>query len=348
MTEEKPDVSDVVAPVEKAVSFEQPKPVKKNTKTIEQINDEMKQKKVVGRQSKDAWDAIPDTLKLKMFNEAQTLQLSYNNKTVTVSASNLGMMTKALQDANMAAKAGNLKVTEIAKPMEKEGTAFTQENEQDVRRWLAKNLPMLSSEERTQFVEKLARMGENASKYWGSYRSGVIRIQRNAPEGTVYHEAFHYVLDMVLDPEERKQVIEIAKKEYGLTDGWAAEERLANDFRRYALDENVTGIKGIIKRWLRRIKDKMNRYNRISDATVNQLFWKINNGEMAQKSKIAESFEDNQQRVLREIRNVQKEKMIWRNLPADTRKALSSSGLSEAVYEQMSLEEKNQYVKCRG
>ena len=282
------------------------------------------------------------------FNEAQTLQLSYSNKTVTVSASNLGMMTKALQDANMAAKAGNLKVTEIAKPMEKEGTAFTQENEQDVRRWLAKNLPMLSFEERTQFVEKLARMGENASKYWGSYRSGVIQIQRNAPEGTVYHEAFHYVLDMVLDPEERKQVIEIAKKEYGLTDGWAAEERLANDFRRYALDENATGITGTIKRWLRRIKDKMNRYNRISDATVNQLFWKINNGGFANRSATLEGFEENQQRVLGEIRNIQKENYSWNNLDRETKSALKDSDISEDKYNEMSLEEKQQYVKCRG
>jgi hypothetical protein len=49
-----------------------------------------------------------------------------------------------------------------------------------------------------------------------------------------------------------------------------------------------------------------------------------------------------------EIRNVQKEKLAWKNLSADTKKALSSSGLSEAAYMQMSLEEKDQYVKCRG
>jgi hypothetical protein len=96
------------------------------------------------------------------------------------------------------------------------------------------------------------------------------------------------------------------------------------------------------------LKDKMLRYNRISDATISQLFWKINNGELAQEAIQIESFEENQQRVLREIRNVQKEKLAWRNLSTDTKKALSSSGLSEAAYMQMSLEEKDQYVKCRG
>jgi hypothetical protein len=318
------------------------------TKTLEQIESEMKQKKIVDRQTKDAWAAIPDELKMKMVNEGQSLQLSFNGKTMVVSLSDREGLIQSLTQANMAAKAGNLTVSEAAKPMEKSGRTISKENEQAARRWLAKNLPTLSSEERTQFVEKLSRMGDDAGKYWGSYRSGVIQIQRNAPMGTVYHEAFHYVMDMVLSPEERQQILDIAKEEYGLNDNWIAEERLANDFRRYAMDENAEGFIGRMRRFFRKLMDKITRYNRISDATINQLFWKINNGELSQKAIQTESFEDNQQRVLREIRNVQKEKLSWRNLPSDTRKALSSSGLSEATYEQMSLEEKDQYVKCRG
>lgn len=353
--EEKQDGAEVKNHETGAVSFAEPQTTSQSnaqTKTLEQIENEMKQKKVVGRQTKDAWAAIPDNLKMKLVNEGAALIISYqvgsHQNAFQVSLSDRENLIRILTDANMAAKAGNMKVSEAAKPMEKSGTAIQKENEQAARRWLAKNLPSLSSEERTQFVDKLSRMGDDVGKYWGSYRSGIIQIQNNAPMGTVYHEAFHYVLDMVLSPEERQQVLDIAKEEYGLNDNWMAEERLANDFRRYSLDENAEGFTGKLRRFFRKLMDKITRYNRISDATINHLFWKINNGEMAQKSKIAESFEDNQQRVLREIRNVQKEKMAWRNLSADTRKALSSSGLSEAVYEQMSLEEKNQYVKCRG
>jgi hypothetical protein len=61
----------------------------------------------------------------------------------------------------------------------------------------------------------------------------------------------------------------------------------------------------------------------------------------------AESFEENQQIVLREIRNVQKEKVAWRNLGKDTKQALRDAGLSEATYTDMSLEEKEQWLKCR-
>jgi hypothetical protein len=240
-----------------------------------------------------------------------------------------------------------MKVSEAVKPMKKKGITLSKEKEREARKWLAKNLPSLSSEERTQFVEKIARAGENGDKIWGSYRAGVIEILKNAPMGTVYHEAFHYVLDIVLSSGERQEILNIAKEEYKLSNNYAAEERLANDFRRYAIDENATGILGKIKRWFRKISDRINRYNRISDATINQLFWKINNGELAQKSQTIESFEETQQQVLREIRNVQKKKTAWNNLSKETKKALKDSGLSEAAYNEMSLEEKMQYLKCR-
>ena len=315
----------------------------------------MKQNRTVTRQNKDAWAAIPDDLKLKLVNEGATLQIAFfnatdrviNNRVMTISMSNRPELIKVLNQANNAAKAGNMRVSEAVKPMEKSGITLSREKEKEARRWLAKNLPSLSSEDRMQFVEKMTRAGESGGKMWGNYRAGVIEIQRNAPMGTVYHEAFHYVLDMVLTPEEKQAFLDIAKKEYGLTDEWVAEERLANDFRRYAMDENATGIMGNIKKWLRRLKDRITRYNRIEDSAVNQLFWKINNGEFAQRSLQAESFEENQQRILREIRNVQKEKVAWRNLDKGTQQALRDAGLSEAVYADMSLEEKEQWLKCR-
>ena len=335
-------------PVESQSPREAVSTPEKGSMTLEQVEEWAKKNKVLGRQTKDAWAAIPDNLKLKLLNEGARLQLSYGNKNVTVAANNLRMLTKALTEANMAALGGSLKVSEAAKASEKDSVAFSREREREARRWLSKNLPSLSSEERTQFVDKILRMGDNAGKYWGSYKAGVIEIQRNAPMGTAYHEAFHYVMDMLLSDEEKQNILNIAREEYGVNDDWTAEERLANDFRRYALDENAQGIVGRIKRWIRQLRDKIMRYNRISDATINQLFWKINNGEFAQKATEVESFEDTQQKVLKEIRNVQIEKVSWKNLSRETKKNFKDSGLSEEAYEQMSLEEKEQYIKCRG
>lgn len=316
-------------------------------KTLQQIEDEMKQKKVVGRQTKDAWAAIPDSLKLRMANEGAVLQLGYRNKKATISMSNLLMMSKVLQEANMAAKGGNLSVSEAAKPMEGGSSMSSRENERAARKWLSKNLPTLNSDERTLFVEKIARCGNNAGRVWGSYRRGVMEIQRNAPMGTVYHEAFHYVLDMVLDDDERSDILNIARQEYGISNAWEAEERLANDFRRFCLDENAEGILGKLRRWFRNIRDRMMRYNRISDQTVNQLFWKINNGELAQKARRVESFDDIQKNIAMEIRKIRQEKISWDSLDSTTRESLEDSGLSKAAYNEMSLEEKEQYIRCR-
>ena len=345
-TEETPAAPQLAAAPQEEQTPE-PEPQRKEL-SKEQLEKEMKDAGVLGRQTRDAWNSIPDELKMKMANEGAVLVLEYDGKSESISYADKKTLSTVLKSAQIAAKKGTLTVREGVKPMEKSGVAITREKERKARQWLSKNLPMLSNEERTQFVERIARGGKNAGKMWGSYRNGVVEIQRNAPMGTIYHEAFHYVVDMVLDPEEKRALLAVAKQEYGMTDDYMAEERLAEDFRRYSLDENASGIVGRIKRWIRKIVDKMTRYNRISDAAINQLFWKINNGELANKSVEVENFEKQQQRVLMEIRNVQKEKRNWDNLPRSTKESLKNAGLSEDAYRKMSLEEKEQYIMCRG
>lgn len=304
--------------------------------------------RITDRTNVDAWNAIPTELRLQMVNDGVRLVLSYSGRNVEISAADKMGLKKALAFANPAAKNGKLTVAISARHMESNPVTLARENERAARQWLAKNLPALSSEERLLFVDKIAKAGDNASRVWGSYKNGVVEIRRNAPMGAVYHEAFHYVLDMVLSDDEKRNILDIARSEYNINDDWAAEERLAEDFRRYAMDENATGIIGRIKRWFRKILDKLNRYDRISDSAVNQLFWKINNGELAQKSTSAENYEEAQQKVLREIRNVQKEKYSWDNLNPNTRRNIEEEGLTKEAYDSMSLEEKEQYVKCRG
>ena len=317
---------------------------------MEDIDKTAKDAGILSRKTADAWRAIPNDLKVKMVREGASITLSYGTGRVTTSWGDI-RLRDILEAVNQSAKTGNLTASEAAKHMESNEIVITKEDERAARQWLAKNLPSLSSEERTQFVNKLSRVStEDQAKVWGTYRNGVIQIQRNAPIGTVYHEAFHYVLDMVLSAEEKQQILETAKNEYGgnLTD-YEAEERLANNFRRYSIDENAEGIAGRIKRWFRKLLDKITRYNRISDQSVNQLFWKINNGELASRAAEAESFDETQQTVLREIRNVQNEKYTWKNLDSEVKRNLKEySSITEDKYNQMSLEEKEQYVKCRG
>jgi len=41
---------------------------------------------------------------------------------------------------------------------------------------------------------------------WGMCRKGVMTIADNAARGTVYHEAFHAVVDVLLSTDEQKQM----------------------------------------------------------------------------------------------------------------------------------------------
>ena len=336
-------------PVQEAQpSVERPQALQENS--MEDIDKTAKDAGILSRKTADAWRAIPNDLKIKMVREGAFITLSYGTGKVTTSWGDM-RLRDILEAVNQSAKIGNLTASEAAKHMESNEIVITKEDERAARQWLSKNLPSLSSEERTQFVDKLSGVvAEDQVKVWGTYKNGVIQIQRNAPIGTVYHEAFHYVVDMILSEEEKQQILGLAKNEYGnnLTD-YEAEERLANDFRRYSIDENAEGISGKIKRWFRKIWDRITRYNRISDATVNQLFWKINNGELASRAAENENFDKTQQTVLQEIRRVQNEKYAWKNLDNETKRNLKEySGISEDRYNQLSLEEKEQYVKCRG
>jgi hypothetical protein len=282
------------------------------------------------------WDALSDEAKLALGN-GDTITI----KGIEITADNFSTSERILK---MAMRNG--KIESNIKAMEKKSSVVLEkEREREARKWLAKNLPSLNSEERTQFVDKLLRGG---SEMWGNYRNGVIEILNGAPRGTVYHEAFHYVMDMLISDTEKERILGIAKEAYNTNDTWEAEERLANDFRRYVMDENATGIIGKLKRWFRSLKDKITRHNRIKDTTVNQLFWQINNGKFANKSLIADRASRNNQQMLREIRNVQIKRLDWNNLAESTREAIEESGLTKEAYDKMCLEEKEQYVKCRG
>lgn len=71
---------------------------------------------------------------------------------------------------------------------------------------------------------------------YGLFAKSSVRIYKNAPAGTEYHEAFHVVMHLYLNEETRNEVLnEIAKLYPNVKDLVELEEILAEDFRAYAL-----------------------------------------------------------------------------------------------------------------
>lgn len=99
-----------------------------------------------------------------------------------------------------------------------------------------KMFPELSDVGRVILVRGLIRTvnesGDPIMAY-GMFKGGVLYISDQAPKGTAFHEAFHYVTRTLLLDKEKEKMFAEAEKVYGMSDRMALEERLAEDFRTY-------------------------------------------------------------------------------------------------------------------
>lgn len=96
----------------------------------------------------------------------------------------------------------------------------------------------------------------------GSYQDGIIKIldgQAN-PKDTYYHEAVHKYLDVFTDRAEYIQILKEAQVKYGIKDLAVVEEKLAEDFIRYAKDRESAGIWDSLKAWFDKILSRIRKY----------------------------------------------------------------------------------------
>lgn len=255
-------------------------PVERKTKTIEEINKEVGEAGIINKRNKDAWDAISDSLKLKMVNEGTSIVLEYGGNEVTLDYRDFEQMKDALKEANKYAKSGSMTAREGAKYRR---VTTEQERKANIRRekeWLQKNLPMFSTEERLHLIQGLLEIPGEKNWAWGRFEKGIITLSDRAARGTLYHEAFHAVTQTLLSDDELNTLYDAAVKHYKENDVAYVEELLAEDFRRYVQMEE-TPVLGPIRRFFRKI---MNAIRNLSGyrAPIQELFYRINNGEFSE------------------------------------------------------------------
>ena len=255
----------------------QQQPVERKAKTIEEIEKEVGEAGIINKRNKDAWDAISDSLKLEMVNEGTSIVLEYGGNEVSLDYRDFEQMKNALKEANKYAKSGSMTAREGAKYRR---ATTEQERKANIRRekeWLQKNLPMFSTEERLHLIQGLLEIPGEKNWAWGRFEKGIITLSDRAARGTLYHEAFHAVTQTLLSDDELNALYDAAVKHYKETDVAYVEELLAEDFRRYVQMEE-TPVIGPIRRFFRKI---MNAIRNLSGyrAPIQQLFYRINNGE---------------------------------------------------------------------
>jgi hypothetical protein len=91
----------------------------------------------------------------------------------------------------------------------------------------------------------------------GKYQRGIVEILGGQadPEGTFYHEAVHKYLDVFTDRAEHIAILKEGQKVYGIDDFAEIEERIAEDFIKYAKDR--TGAKGKLRLYFDRLLQRI-------------------------------------------------------------------------------------------
>jgi len=73
-------------------------------------------------------------------------------------------------------------------------------------------------QEHVRIAKGLIRLAgkERPVEAWGAYSHGMITISDQASRGTVYHEAFHAVVDTLLSDAEKRKMFEEGARRHGV------------------------------------------------------------------------------------------------------------------------------------
>lgn len=210
--------------------------------------------------------------------------------------------------------------------------------------WLKKVLPQLSDEDHLRIVKGLIKITgrDNPGYAYGKTTQGIMTISEAAAKGTVYHEAFHSVIDVLLDNDEIESLFEAGSKRYNIDrdtikNEISIEEKLAEDFRKYVQKEQryqeelkeskgISKVFKILKHTAKTWLDNM--------SYINNMFYRINKGQMANRGLT------NNRNTERFNQYTDEERAILDNAPRDSQGRLLApngkvSNLTEKQYAQV-------------
>lgn len=230
-------------------------------------------------------------------------------------------------------------------------------------KWLSKALPQLSHDECLRIIDRVQAMTDKGVEFWGKFQNGVMIISKDAAEGTVYHEAFHAVMDLLND-NERKELLSAASQKYGNKHPLILEEQLAEDFRKYVQLEETSFVGKVVKLF-RTLKNLIfgisglnqriyidNLFYRISrakfsDRTIPQHWsttWKdsLEASKKREKDIIDKINQDEAQ-----LRQAQIESLFIENVSEETKEYLAQRKITSEEWNNLSPEIKNVLIKCK-
>jgi hypothetical protein len=205
-------------------------------------------------------------------------------------------------------------------------------------RWMTRNLPQISKERKLQIIKGLVACSDGTWDF-GRVEHGVMVIGTQAEEGTVYHEAFHYVVQFLMTDNEIDTMFQEAEKKYGKMPIVALEERLADDFADYV--KGVDPEENKIKRFFR---DLWNAIKAMfgNKPYIETLFRNINTGVYA-----GTEFRDDRSNIFASI-NPETRQLAknYEYLNNDERIRISEARVGKDTYNQLSKEQQEYMLHC--
>ena len=202
--------------------------------------------------------------------------------------------------------------------------------------WLEQVLPQFK--DKVSLVEGLIKLknGVNSDKAYGLFYNGTIILSDLAVKGTLYHETFHAVTDVILTDSERTKLFEEAKKLYGDRLQMALEELLAEDFRKYMLAEDAFGGKFV--KFFRKIKHYIQSFFG-KESYINSLYYNISRGNFANREVGRDYYN--------EIEDYHNTKYEYTNLNSEDKAYVNSIGFTTEEWNNLSRDTKEAIMECR-
>lgn len=200
--------------------------------------------------------------------------------------------------------------------------------------WLNKVLPQLSESERVVVTQGLIRVAKTGALAWGQFSDGIITLSDIAAEGTTYHEAFHAVFHLLTDANERQELLNEAKKEYGELSDPQLEEKMAEGFREYVMSRGTQNLASKIINFFKELLAKITNWSALRPSLM-QYYRNINEG----------YYSDSNYKVP-PLYSTRESISDFNNLNASTRESLQNKGWTIEQWNKVSQEEKEQAIRC--
>lgn len=143
-------------------------------------------------------------------------------------------------------------------------------NSEQAKEWIQSTLGITP-----EIVSSVIDVTEAGNIVVGRVTEDSIKISEQAPEGVQYHEAWHRVSQLLIDPKHRNRIYK-KYRDQGLTDK-QIDEKLADQFKDFMLNESGN-YRFDTKNWFRRIYDFIKLWIRTGQYGLAKIYSAINRG----------------------------------------------------------------------